>query len=384
MIQREDHQPMVPAGMRWWQLREKYATLTPGLILVWAALKELRRNMRLRTTHAGMVLIAASVLLLGLAAGVRQAGQSQSAASAIPVAGEPGPTFVVNDQDLHMPVTVIAYGDMRFTDPANVTATNPVARRALVERVMEEKPDAILLNGDVPWHGGDKKDYEVYRSETQAWRDANLRVFPALGNHEFAECLAAQCLANWWATFPKLKGRRWYSVSLGPKIYAIALDSDDSLLPGNPQARWLQAEIESLPRSVEFVFIAMHHPPVADIQTQLNVDHNPRPNEIALARLLKTAAAEGQAKFVVIAGHIHNYERFLQDDVVYLVSGGGGAAPYPVERTPPDLYQDSGFPNYHYVKFVLEGRNLHGTMYRLAEPNTGTWEAKDNFEVHAK
>jgi hypothetical protein len=26
----------------------------------------------------------------------------------------------------------------------------------------------------------------------------------------------------------------------------------------------------------------MHHPPVADIQTRLHVDHNPRPNEIAL------------------------------------------------------------------------------------------------------
>jgi hypothetical protein len=98
------------------------------------------------------------------------------------------PTFAINDQDLHSPLTLAAYGDMRFTDPTNVTATNPAARRALVQRVAEEKPDAILLNGDVPWHGGNPKDYEVYRAETQVWRDANLRVFPALGNHEFAEC----------------------------------------------------------------------------------------------------------------------------------------------------------------------------------------------------
>jgi calcineurin-like phosphoesterase family protein len=340
--------------------------------------------MRLRTTWSGVVLIAASLLVVSFAAGLGLAGRSQSGAVAPVVPDGPGPTFVVNDQDLRMPLTVIAYGDMRFTDPANVTATNPTARRALVRRVLEEKPDAILLNGDVPWHGGDKKDYEVYHSETQAWRDANLRVFPALGNHEFAECQVAQCLANWWAEFPKVKGRRWYSVSLGSKIYAIALDSDDSLLPGSAQARWLQAEIASLQRGIEFVFIAMHHPPVADIQTQLNVDHNPRPNEIALARLLKTAGAANSAKFVVVAGHIHNYERFLEDGVLYLVSGGGGAAPYPVERTPPDRYQDSGFPNYHYVKFVLDGRSLRGTMYRLADPNTGTWEAKDTFEVDAK
>ena len=340
--------------------------------------------MRSSAKCAGIILIAASSLLVSLAAGFGQARQSQDGAAGAPIADEAGPTFVINDQDLHAPATVIAYGDMRFTDPANVTATNPTARRALVQQVLEEKPDAILLNGDVPWHGGDKKDYEVYHSETQVWRDANLRVFPALGNHEFAECEVAHCLANWWAAFPELKGRRWYSVSLGSKIYAIALDSDDSLLPGSPQARWFQEQIASLPHGVEFVFIAMHHPPVADIQTQYNVDHNPRPNEIALAHLLKAAAPGSQARFVVVAGHIHNYERFLQDDVVYLVSGGGGAAPYPVDRTPPDLYQDSGFPNYHYVKFVLDGQSLHGTMYRLADPNAGTWEAKDKFEIRAK
>ena len=340
--------------------------------------------MRSSAKWASILLIGAGLLFAGAGAGRSRTRAAQSEAASTAASDQAGPTFVINDQDLHAPPTVVAYGDMRFTEPGNVTATNPTARRALVQRILEEKPDAILLNGDVPWHGGDKKDYEVYRSETRVWRDANLRVFPALGNHEFAECEVAHCLANWWAAFPKLEGRRWYSVRLGSKIYAIALDSDDSLLPGSAQARWLQEQIASLPHGVEFVFVAMHHPPVADLQTTYNVDHNPRPNEIALAQLLKGAAGASQAKFVVVAGHIHNYERFLQDGVLYLVSGGGGAAPYQVERTPPDLYQDTAFPNYHYVKFVLDGEILRATMYRLADPNAGTWEAKDKFEVHAK
>jgi hypothetical protein len=331
-----------------------------------------------------MVFIAAGLPLVGAGARHGQVRGPQTDTNTTVARDASGPTFVINDRDLHAPLTVVAYGDMRFTDPANVTATNPTARRALIQRVLEEKPDAILLNGDVPWHGGDGNDYQVYRAETQVWRDANLRIFPALGNHEFAGCEVPQCLANWWAAFPKLNGRRWYSVSLGAKIRAIALDSDDSLLPGSDQLRWLQNQIASLPRYVEFVLIAMHHPPVADIQTRFIVDHNPRPNEIALAQFLKTAAATSQAKFIVAAGHIHNYQRFLQDGVVYLVSGGGGAAPYQIDRTPPDLYQDSGFPNYHYVKFVLDGGTLHGTMYRLADPGADTWEAKDRFEVHAR
>jgi hypothetical protein len=329
--------------------------------------------------------IVAGLTFLGTAVSYERVrgAQAQSPAPTNLPSEPSGPIFAVPDRELHTPTTVIAYGDMRFTDPSNTTATNPTARKALVQRILEEKPDAILLNGDVPWHGGNANDYAEYGTETQVWRQANLRIFPALGNHEFAQCGVAQCLANWWATFPELKGRRWYAASLGTKIYVMAIDSDDSLLPGSDQQRWLAAQIASLPREIEFVLITMHHPPVADIQTRYNVDHNPRPNEIALTELLKTAAAKSSARFVVIAGHIHNYERFLQDGVVYLVSGGGGAVPYPVDRTPPDLYQDPGFPNYHYVKFVLDRKMLRATMFRL-ESTAGTWESKDHFEVRAE
>jgi calcineurin-like phosphoesterase family protein len=311
-----------------------------------------------------------------------QAKPPAAKAPHVPARVQAGATFRVADQALRNPLTIIAYGDMRFTDPTNFTATNPSVRQALVARIAEDNPDALLLNGDVPWHGSNSEDYSVYKSETRPWRVAHLRVYPALGNHEFADCDPEQCLANWWHTFPELQGRRWYSVQLGSEIYAIALDSDTSLLPQSPQARWLEAQIASLPATVKFVLIAMHHPPVADVQTKMFVDHNPRENEIALSNFLE-ANRKRSVKFVVIAGHIHNYERFEQNGVVYLVSGGGGAVPYPVERTPGDAYQDASFPNYHYLKFVLAGDALKATMFRLADPNTLKWEAKDTFEVRA-
>jgi len=312
-------------------------------------------------------------------------GQAKPAAQNVPHVStrvHAGVTFRVANRALHSPPTIIAYGDMRFTDPSNVTATNPSVRQALIARIAEEKPDVVLLTGDVPWHGGNAGDYTVYEAETKPWRDAHLRVYPALGNHEFAQCQPEDCLENWWQAFPVLRGRRWYSAQLGAEIYAIALDSDTSLLPQSEQARWLEAEIASLPSSVKFVFIIMHHPPVADIQTKMFTDHNPRENEIALSKLVE-ANHKSAAKFIVIAGHIHNYERFEQNGVLYLVSGGGGAVPYPVERMPEDAYQDPSFPNYHYLKFVLAGNTLKATMFRLADPNTLAWEVKDSFVVGA-
>jgi hypothetical protein len=279
----------------------------------------------------------------------------------------------------------IAYGDQRFTDPANVTATDPRVRKYLVERIAAEKPAAIVLNGDVPLAGDVKNDYAVFQIETKLWRDGHLHVYPALGNHEFHGD-PRQALENWWSCFPEMRNRRWYSVQLGSRVYVLALDSDTSLLPGSDQARWIEKQIDGLPASIDFVLFTMHHPPVADTQTHIEVDHNPRPNEIALRDYLSATAKTSHARFLVSAGHIHNYERNVVNDVVYLVSGGGGAKPYFVERTKDDLYQSVLFPNFHYVRLTLQKDRLRGEMFRVADPEAAklSLELKDTFEIPVK
>ena len=298
---------------------------------------------------------------------------------------QPGPTFRIPQSELGEHTKIIAYGDQRFTDPTNTKVTNPKVRRLLVEKIAEEHPDAVLMNGDVPYSGDVENDYAVYHTETQVWRDEHLHVFPALGNHEFHGD-PQKALEHWWSAFPEMRNRRWYSVELGNSIYTIALDSDTSLLQGSDQWNWLNEQLTHLPKTTRFVILSLHHPPVADFQTRINVSHNPRPNEIALRDYLEELAPRIRAKIIVSAGHIHNYERFDQKGVVFLVAGGGAASPVEVERKPDDLYQDNSFPNYHYVEFNLNGDVLEGKMYRLADPSaeTPTWEVKDTFTISAK
>ncbi len=298
---------------------------------------------------------------------------------------EPGPTFRIGDNELPNPLTLIAYGDQRFTDPANTRQTNPRIRQWLVNQIAGERPAAVIMNGDVPLAGSAANDYAVFQAETKAWRDLHLRVFSTLGNHEFIGD-PRQDLENWWRAFPEMRNRRWYSAQLGSRIYVLALDSDTSLLPGSDQARWVEKQIAGLPPSIDFVIVTLHHPPVADVQKLIEVDHNPRPNEIALRDYLSQAARTSHATFLVSAGHIHNYERALVDGVTYLVAGGGGAPPYFVERTQEDLYKSILFPNYHYVKFTLEKDRLHGAMYRVADPEAEslTVQLKDSFDLIAK
>lgn len=309
---------------------------------------------------------------------------SSAAAQSGKVLSGPGPTFTV--QDFPASPTVIIYGDMRFTHPWDRLDADPRARVALVGQIAAEKPDALVLTGDVPFRGKDISDYHEFEAETAVWRALHLRVYPVLGNHELSGTGNADPLKNWWATFPELKNRRWYSVALGPPLYLLALDSASDLQPGSPERKWIEDQIAHLPSTVDFLFIALHHPPVADTQTRFHTDHNPRPNEIALRDYLDSVAAKLHARIIVDAGHIHNYERFERDGVSYLVSGGGGARPYEVDRTPSDLWQSHDFPNFHYVEFRLDGQNLRATMYRLNQPvgPTPKWTAADSFEIAAK
>ncbi len=293
-------------------------------------------------------------------------------------------TFRIADSALPTPLVLVAYGDMRFTAAVETAASSAAARRALVAKIAAQNPAAIFINGDLTFRGV-AADYAVYRTETRAWRGKHLRVYPALGNHELSGCLESSCLDLWWRAFPELRGLRWYSVAFGGRVLGIALDSDVSLLPGSAQRSWLEGQLSELDPKVRVVLIVMHHPPVADVQTVNLVDHNPRPNEKALAAYLKTAAPRSKARFVVSAGHVHNYERLEQDGITYLVSGGGGATPYEVERSPADLYQNRDFPNYHYVRFEVRANTLSAEMIRLedyAAVNPSHWRAADRFEIN--
>jgi hypothetical protein len=307
---------------------------------------------------------------------------------ALPVAvaqtDKAGPTFTIKEQQIRQPLTFITYGDQRFADPRNGQSTATM-RQLLVRQIAAEKPTAVIMNGDVPNDGSKKEDYAVYREETSAWREQAFPVIAALGNHEMYgdEKL---CLENWWEAFPSLRNRRWYSTQLGSRVYVISLDSTSHLLAGSEQAKWLDRQIDGMNSLIDFLVITLHHPPVADVQTHLLIDHNPRPNEWALRDYLAEKAKKIHARILVSAGHIHNYERHEQANITYLVSGGGGAFPYIVERTPDDLYQGKEFPNYHYLKFVLEGQELKGMMYRAADPENpnSAFEIKDSFTITAK
>jgi len=90
-----------------------------------------------------------------------------------------------------------------------------------------------------------------------------------------------------------------------------------------------------------------------------------------------------RARIIVLAGHVHNYERYKRNGVTYLVSGGGGATPYMVPRSADDFYRDAG-PTYHICTFTLNHNELRFQMLKLSlSGRKANWAVRDSFVLEA-
>lgn len=289
------------------------------------------------------------------------------------------PTFVLPEIRPQQPLRVLVYGDMRFTNPANTKDTEPRARKWLAAQVGTEHADVLLITGDIPFHGSDPKDWQVFAQEAGSWLHGPGHVYPAYGNHELLlDPPAGQ--RNFSAAFPYLEGNGFYSVLAG-NVMLITLNSTEPMWPSGRQADWLRAQLDHVPAQVDFIFFQMHVPLIADTQSEF-IANIPAPEGVALRRYLEARALTARQKFIAVYGHIHNYERFESNGITHIISGGGGANPYPVFiRGPQDQYTDKGFPVFHYVVIDVHGKQAEGTMYKIADPNAAvfTAEAKDHF-----
>ncbi len=287
------------------------------------------------------------------------------------------PTALV--ANVSVPFRFVAYGDARFHDPHDTDAANPPVRQALVRAVAEAHPAFICFTGDIVYRGAEPADWKVFENETAIWRDKNIPVFPAIGNHELYGN-EKTALANYFHHFPDLHESRYYSVHAANALILV-LDSSLDELSG-PQGQWLTHQLDNLPAGVDFVFFMLHHPPYTSSNPGMfGEGHKARMQEMDLAKMLEARQSHTAARFVVFAGHVHNYERHEHGGVTYFVSGGAGAHAYPIPRAPSDPYQSKEI-NYHYLLVEVDRQQVSITMNRLQlENGKEVWTQPDSIKI---
>jgi Icc-related predicted phosphoesterase len=281
---------------------------------------------------------------------------------------------------LSTPFRFVAYGDTRFTDPNDTDASNASVRRALVQAIADANPAFISIGGDIAYNGYDVNDWKIWDTETAVWRRRDIPVYPALGNHDLHGDQKV-ALANYFQRFPELKENRYYSVRAANTLMLV-LDSSLDQVSG-PQGQWLTSKLDNIPADVDFVFIVLHHPPYTSSSDNklYGGGHSARHSEQVLAKMLEERQPHTHARFIVFAGHVHNYERHEHGGITYFVTGGGGAHAYPIERAPGDPYPDKNV-NYHYLLAEVARGKITITMHRLElTGEKATWTQPDSVTV---
>jgi Icc-related predicted phosphoesterase len=282
---------------------------------------------------------------------------------------------------ISVPFRFVAYGDTRFTDPKNTDAANPAVRQTLVQAIADAHPAFISIGGDIAYQGDNVNDWKIWDKETAVWRENKIPVYPALGNHDLYgdEKIA---LTNYFQRFPDLKNNRYYSARAANTLLLMLDSSLDE--PSGAQGQWLAHELDTLPADVDFVCLVLHHPPYTDSSEQsFGGGHSVRQPESALAQMLEQRQPHTHARFVVMAGHVHNYERHEHNGVTYFVTGGGGAHPYLIPRKAGDPLFDKPV-NYHYLVVEVDHGRMKISMNRLELANgKASWTTPDSVEITA-
>ena len=293
-----------------------------------------------------------------------------------------------------LPFKFVAYGDIRFSAVDALRereVSSSFARDAIVDAIAKAKPAFVLISGDLVWRGANASDWSYWDKETKPLYDAKIPILPTVGNHEY---LTSQFIGNgraaglehFYQRFPDIPHRPltpWYSAQYA-NCYFLMLDSVDDDGPGSEQMRWVQRQLDSLSAEVENVFVVLHHPPRT---SATDGGHRERLPEIELGKMLEARQQKApKPRFFVIAGHVHNYERYERNGVAYIVSGGGGAHPHPLQRTADDLFHpvNPGEIEYHYCLFSIDNGKVKMEMYRLADDRPAKFEVRDSFEIPAK
>lgn len=279
------------------------------------------------------------------------------------------------------PIRFVVYGDSRFTAPSVTDGTNPRIRMWLADKIALEHPSFLLLTGDTPFTGAKVADWQAFQDETASWRADHIVVLPTTGNHEIKGGYQ-QGIRNYLRNFPEIRGYRHYSALIG-NVEVLALDCTAGGEASRAQAEWFAAQLSHVPSQVQFLLILYHIPWMADQQSQIFANL-PSKDALVLRNILDAHLHEIRARVLVFNGHIHNYERFERRGVEYVVTGGGGAEPYPLLfRGDGDLYRDPGFPVYHYLTLDVTNGNLHAVMWKVVDPDAPTLsvEVKDEFSL---
>jgi hypothetical protein len=215
------------------------------------------------------------------------------------------------------PFRFVVFGDTR--------TRHDMHRRVMQAVVAHGIPDFVVHTGDLVADGNDSAMWPVFFDiERELLRQTAF--FPSLGNHE-------RNSKDYYEFFRV--DTPYYSFNWGNAHFTV-LNSDYGNAASSKvardtfwaeQRRWLEEDLADNQKA-DFRFVVAHHPPISAVTKRQEFN----PHMVELVPILE--------KYAVTAGffgHDHNYQHYLRNGLHYVITGGGGAPLYDVDKPDPKV-----------------------------------------------
>jgi hypothetical protein len=225
----------------------------------------------------------------------------------------------------------------------------------LIQKILKRDPHFIIHLGDMISRP-DEKEWKRFFEISKA---IDIPFFPVIGNHEVADTTRGEEIYRKQFDLPG--GKTYYAFREAGALFVI-LDSEKGrgqIL--EEQRMWLDETLSSSEEKFKLVFL--HRPlflPVGSIKLGRSMDKHPLARDDLHQLFVKTGVK------AVFQGDDHRYDRMVKDQILYIITGGGGAPIYALK--------DAG-GYFHYVWVSVQKGRVEGEAVDL------DGQIKDRFVI---
>jgi predicted phosphodiesterase len=234
------------------------------------------------------------VQLTGLAADTVYSYTVTSGATTSPIS-----TFGTTP-DVSRSFRFVAYGDTR---------SQPAEHASVIAAIIDSAPEIVIHTGDLVTDGTNYSLWEAEFFSPAYDLMINTPLLAVLGNHE-------NNAAWFYDLFSLPDNEQWFAFTYG-NIRFIGLNTCVSYSPGSTQYASLVGELGSPEyANATWHVVYFHHPPYSATSSH---------GDDANVKQYLVPLFEQNGVDIVFNGHSHAYERYFNNGIYYIVTGGGGA-----------------------------------------------------------
>jgi hypothetical protein len=231
----------------------------------------------------------------------------------IPFLSHAGPTRAISQsmervKSIEPPIRFAILGDSR--DGKKVYTQ-------LIQNILDRKPHFIIHLGDMISRPSEK-EWEEFLEISKA---IDIPFFPVIGNHEVGGTPRGEEIYRKQFILPE--GKTYYAFQTGGALFVI-LDSEKGKRKiMDEQWSWLKDILSSsdMPLKMAFIHCPLF-PPVDSLKLGKAMDKDPLARDDLHQLFVKTKVK------AVFQGDDHRYNRMVKDQILYIITGGGGAPIY--------------------------------------------------------